>query len=430
MYNKGLVPVLKILVYKKVFQEDIKMRRKVFSIIITGVLLSSLALGYSGGSGTAENPYQIVDANDLLALAGTPTDYNKCFILMADVNLQGQVFTKAIIAADTSSDYGFQGTAFTGMFDGNSHKITHFTINGGSNCYLGLFGYIGSGGSIKNLGLENFTVSGSSGSYDVGGLVGFNGGSISDCYSTGSVSGSSDSSAVGGLVGSNGGSINNCYSTGTVSGYEYVGGLVGTNGGSINNCYSTATVSGGSNSQYVGGLVGENRYSSHISGCYSTGSVSGNMYIGGLVGSDDYSGSITDCYSTGAVSGTSGVGGLVGEENSGSIGNCYSTGVVSGTSVIGGLVGYNYLGSVNSSFWDTLTSGRMTSAGGTGKTTAEMKTLSTFTSAGWDFVEIWGIEKNQTYPYLRTEPAGDLNYDKKVNFADFAILASHWLEGT
>jgi len=63
-----------------------------------------------------------------------------------------------------------------------------------------------------------------------------------------------------------------------------------------------------------------------------------------------------------------------------------------------------------------------------GKTTAQMQTKSTFTDAGWDFVEIWGIGENQTYPFLRTEPAGDLNYDKKVDFFDLAILASHWLE--
>jgi hypothetical protein len=68
------------------------------------------------------------------------------------------------------------------------------------------------------------------------------------------------------------------------------------------------------------------------------------------------------------------------------------------------------------------------SAGGTGKTTAEMKTKSTFTDAGWDFIEIWGIGENQTYPYLRFGPGGDLNYDKKVNLIDVAILASHWLE--
>jgi hypothetical protein len=447
-------------------------KHSVLSLAIIALLVCTAAEAkYSGGAGEPNNPYQIADANDLLALGANTADYDKFFILTADVNLAGQVFMKAIIGS----------TAFAGTFDGNGHKITHFT-NGG------LFGV--NHGSIKNLGLENFTVSGSA---FVGGLVGYNGYSISNCYSTGTVSGGSNSSYVGGLVGWNGdngnisncystgavsgsdsvgglvgyngcsnSNISNCYSTGTVSGSAFVGGLVGYNGYSISNCYSTGTVSGGSNSSYVGGLVGYNGYSnSNISNCYSTGAVSGSsdsQGVGGLVGRNGYNisncystgtvsgasnsynvgglvgdngGSISNCYSTGAVSGTYDVGGLVGY-NDGSISDCCSTGMVTGTSNVGGLVGYNYnsTGIIVSSFWDTQTSGWMTSAGGEGKTTAEMKKMSTFVEADWDFIEIWGIGENQTYPYLRFEPAGDLNHDKKVNFADLAILALHWLEGT
>jgi hypothetical protein len=121
------------------------------------------------------------------------------------------------------------------------------------------------------------------------------------------------------------------------------------------------------------------------------------------------------------------VGGLVGV-NLASIADCYSTGQVVGVEeMAGGLIGENS-GTVIASFWDVETSDCNFSAGGTGKTTAEMKTMSTFIDAGWDFVEIWGIGENQTYPFLRNEPAGDLNHDKKVNLIDLAILASHWLE--
>jgi hypothetical protein len=58
-----------------------------------------------------------------------------------------------------------------------------------------------------------------------------------------------------------------------------------------------------------------------------------------------------------------------------------------------------------------------------------MKKESTFTDAGWDFVEIWNIGENQTYPYLRIYPAGDINHDDKVNFYDLAITSEHWMEG-
>jgi hypothetical protein len=95
------------------------------------------------------------------------------------------------------------------------------------------------------------------------------------------------------------------------------------------------------------------------------------------------------------------------------------------------LAGHNSYGAVTDDcFWDIETSGQTTSAGGTGKTTVEMKTLSTFTCAGWDFVETWGIEDNQTYPFLKlTYPVSDLNYDKVVNLFDFAIFDEDWLEG-
>lgn len=84
--------------------------------------------------------------------------------------MTGQVFTKAIIAADiVAGNYSFEGMAFTETFDGKGHKIAHFAINGRDNNQIGLFSRINSGGSVKSLALENFLVSGSS--YDVGGLV-------------------------------------------------------------------------------------------------------------------------------------------------------------------------------------------------------------------------------------------------------------------
>jgi hypothetical protein len=92
-------------------------------------------------------------------------------------------------------------------------------------------------------------------------------------------------------------------------------------------------------------------------------------------------------------------------------------------------LGYDYFSTVTASFWDIDTSGQATSAGGTGKTTAQMQTQSTFTDYGWDFVEIWNIGENQTYPYLRQYPAGDLNHNGRVDLIDFAIFADHWLEG-
>jgi hypothetical protein len=153
---------------------------------------------------------------------------------------------------------------------------------------------------------------------------------------------------------------------------------------------------------------------------------------GGLFG---YTGSDAIMKNVGVVdfniTGHSFLGGVVGQ-NYGNITNSYATGRVTGSYLVGGLIAYNEGGTITGSYWDTETSGQSTSDGGTGKTTAEMQTLSTFVSAGWDFgTPIWVYYTNG-YPRLAWEPTlpiGDLNHDKVVNFLDFAILADHWLEG-
>lgn len=64
-----------------------------------------------------------------------------------------------------------------------------------------------------------------------------------------------------------------------------------------------------------------------------------------------------------------------------------------------------------------------------GETTERMHKRDNFLNFGWDFVEIWNIGENQTYPYLRRHMAGDLNCDGMVDIVDFSILAGNWLEG-
>lgn len=272
---------------------------------------------------------------------------------------------------------------------------------------------------------------------DVAGLAGYNAGRIVDCHSTGTVYGSNN---VGGLVGCNSSSyeISNCYSTSTVSGSSNVGGLVGYSAGGIYKCYSTGTVIG--YFSHVGGLVGGNLWS-YIISCYSTGAVSGDSHVGGLVGYNYGNSSYTfSCYSTGRVNGYSKVGGLVGYNgSSGDVINCYSTGTVSGHYEVGGLVGRNDSSSVISSFWDKDTSDRTTSEGGTGKTTAEMMTLSMFVSppASWDFInettngtdDYWMmLREHEDYPRLAWQPmiAGDIAGLYGVNSVDYAEIAAHW----
>jgi hypothetical protein len=173
------------------------------------------------------------------------------------------------------------------------------------------------------------------------------------------------------------------------------------------------------------------------------GSVSGSYAVGGLVGYDD-DGFITDCYATGPViGGVVGilVGGLVGYDYSGTLTCCYSTGQVSGDRFnIGGLVGSNDGASIGGCFWDMTTSGLTTSEGGIGKTTAQMKSLSTFISApaSWDFLgetangtkDVWRMcVDGVNYPKLAWEYSGhgDFVCPDGVGLIDYAVLANAWM---
>jgi flagellin-like protein len=286
---------------------------------------------------------------------------------------------------------------FTGSFDGQNHTISNLSINRLNDNYVGLFGLIGEGGEVKNVGVINVNMTGNKG---VGGLVGDNYGTVSNSYSTGNVTG--ESYSVGGLVGYNSnGNISNSYSTGNVTGFDYLGGLVGVNSnGTVSNSYSTGNVSGEEN--YLGGLVGRN-WKGNISNSYSTGNVTGFDYLGGLVG-DNYNGNISNSYSTGNVTGFDYLGGLVGKNYNGNISNSYSTGNVTGFDYLGGLVGENDNGTVSNSYWDKDSTGQSSSAGlpdSNGLTTSEMQGSSASTKMiGFDFTDTWSTVEVD-YPELQ-----------------------------
>ena len=209
-------------------------------------------LAFLSGEGTQENPYLVSTAEEVNLLKVCPYDLDRHFTLMADIDMSGFSYDAALIAPHTNNTtWGFDGTPFTGVFDGNGHTISHLTIQGGG--YLGLFGQLEVGAEIKNLGVVDANITGSG--VCIGGLVGSNVGNITASYSTSTVSGET---SVGGLVGSNyEGIITTSYSTGTVSGNQGVGGLVGLNVDHITHCYSIGVVSGKMN---IGGLVGNKTF--------------------------------------------------------------------------------------------------------------------------------------------------------------------------
>lgn len=307
---------------------------------------------------------------------------------------------------------GKENARFTGSLNGLGHTIDALHINLPPSNYAnlaltsdqaGLFGDIGSAGSVQNVGLTNVSVAGRD---FAGALAGQSAGAVTNSYATGTVQGRS---FVGGLVAhNNGGSVTGSHSSAAVTATGgSVGGLVGYNQGAFSSNYATGAVQGAD--QRIGGLVGFT--DQPISNSYASGSVTGvgaGSYVGGLVGRAE--GDVSNSYATGAVQGLSYVGGLLGTSY-GTVTNTYSTGLVQGTNSVGGLMGLNY-GSVSRSFWNTEASGQAFSAGGSGLTAAEMTQLASYSS--WNTATpntiantgnsgaSWRIYEGQTAPLFTT----------------------------
>mgnify|MGYP000134798505 CR=1 FL=1 len=423
----------------------------------------------------------IQDAADLQWLRDTSSAWSGSWTQTADIDMGD---------CEWDSSIGDSTTSFTGTYDGGGFAISGLTIDTGVLNYAGLFGrtddasiqnlgftgsvtgdrYVGgligylNGGSVSNsyatgsiqatddrgggliggvnLGsvIDSYAsgdVQGANG--DVGGLIGyfnyFSGqGSVSGSYALGSATSAGD--RVGGLVGSNNGaSITNSFARGAAisTGDDQVGGLVGyMNGGAVTNSYATGNSEG---SRWVGGLIGdmnEGLDGGSVSESYALGSATAaGDRVGGLVGSNSGA-SITNSFARGAVTSTGGnqVGGLVGYMVGGSVTNSYATGATQGNGNVGGLLGDSSSVVVTEAFWDIETSGLASSDGGTGKTTLEMKSLSTFSDAGWAITEscssssTWGIctEVNSGYPYLSALSALTPVAEPQGRFVDFTYL--------
>ncbi len=156
-------------------------------------------------------------------------------------------------------------SAYTGTFDGNDFTISGLYYNG-SGKYVGLFGYVGSGGQVKNVNIVDSSLNSSNWMVSVGGVCGYNNeGTITNCSFAGTVTGSVTGTYVGGVCGCNyNGTITNCCNTGSVTGTGNVGGVCGNNDrGTITNCCNTGSVTGTGN---VGGVCGRN--GGTITNCY------------------------------------------------------------------------------------------------------------------------------------------------------------------
>ena len=260
----------------------------------------SLAAAKDPGYTVSEDgkTYNVTSADGLKNVAelvnGGKTDIN--ITLDKNIDLTGKEWTPI------GTDYN---NAYTGTFDGGNHTITGLTVTG-SNEFAGLFGFIGSGGKVKDVTLKEVKIESDNDMSDVGGVVGWSYGTIENCSVSGSVIGRGTISIVGGVVGYQwDGSITGCSSSATVNAGNTAGGVAGsTYSATLTGCYATGDVTvenDGSDNAWAGGVVGNNAYSTVIA-CYAAGNVSGTgsgtIHVGGVTG-ENFDGTLTACYWSG-----------------------------------------------------------------------------------------------------------------------------------
>ena len=347
----------------------------------------SMVLGFAGGSGTIEDPYLIATAYQLDAVRLFP---DKHYRQIADIDLGVAPWNEG----EGWEPIGTINNSFKGSYNGSGHSINNLTSNRPSKNDIGLFGVIESG-NIKNLTIINPVISGR---WRVGSLAGLiryesyieyikviNANINVTVYSAGGLAGSLYESTA-----------YRCYSSGQITrgslnDWNHNGGLIGTFG---------LSQSSASNA-----LIEE---------CFSTVNISSEAHNnnGGLIGTLWYKGTVKNCYARGSVTATNAfAGGLISEISSQSgikeIRNSYSTGQVNAPGVyVNGFLGMNSGGTFSGNFFDIETSGKPASdLAASGRTTAQMKTASTFINAGWDFDEIWTMDPqgdiNDGYPVLK-----------------------------
>ena len=320
------------------------------------------------GDGSSKNPYLITNAEQLDRVRYDLAGYYK---IVNDINLSEYSKWEPI---------GTSTLRFTGSLDGDGHTISNMKINAENTTNLGenigLFGYA-AGGTIKNLTLENYSITGGSGKY-VGGLIGTSDGvNISKVYTKGTIkllSTKETFNHIGGLTGRSilstqiAPNISQCYTEGDIitPNATAVGGITGTLSG-----YSTT-------------------YKHNLSNSYTSVNINAKSYVGGLIGTASSYTNITNSYAVGQVNGSD--------------------------SAIGGLVGSTANPSTcTSSYWCAETTGQLTSALGINTTITNLSRQASY--SGWDFSTIWAIEEETSLAYLQGMKVPDMVYDKMNGYA-------------
>lgn len=281
-----------------------------YMVLNGGYPVLAYTLGTAVWSGGVEEPtldsagYYLIKSADNLAwfaklvngtLSGVPRNTAAKAKVMDNI-LLNIFITDDSELTNTWTPIGSQSYPFTGTFIGNGYNIAGLYVNSYKNS--GFFGYVDEGANISDVVLLDGVIKGTE---NVGGIAGYNKGTISLCCNDGAVKGQK---AVGGIAGYNVGTVQTSYNVGTVEcTYEsgsQIGGIVGYNTrAKVKQCFNNGLVTGTASSNYYGGICGFNS-GDGVYNCYNTGEILGGFYVGGLVGYNS-TGTIKYCFNAGVV---------------------------------------------------------------------------------------------------------------------------------
>ena len=331
-------------------------------------LLGGSFLRVAGGDGSAADPYLVTDVYGLQGIGSDSPGAQASYALTNDIDASGTAdwnggagFDPLPIAFDPEFDFDFDD-----VLDGQGHEISGLFIDRPTDFEVGLISDTTDAAVVQDLALSGVNVRGGA---RTGGLIGANGGTVSQVLVTGAIEGSDaedddfdfDELLVGGLAGVNDAdgtilrSASDAAVTVSTAGDVQAGGLVGRNLGDLTDARAggAVTVENGS-SVDAAGLVGAN------------------------------GGSIMRSLSTGSVTS---------EDPEATLGGLVATGTVSVLDPSDDAGAATFEGTVSGSFWDIEASGVATSAGGTGLATSELQSTQGFLTQdeaqSWDFGTVW-----------------------------------------
>jgi len=309
------------------------------------------------GSGTSYDPYKIQNDEDLNAFVKIVNNGKKdvCAVLLSDITVNSNLLNRFETTNIRDFELWTPINNFTGVFDGNGYSISGLLYRT-TTSECGMF--VNLSGCVKNLTIDDsyFICQYTDIKKNIGGICNVleTNGRLLNCHFNGTIDidqGTSEKHNVGGIVGYNKGLITDCSVSGNIKSCVYadkfgVGGIAGRNLGTISFCHNTATISNSyvttsysDSTKYsiTGGIVGYSE-NGNVTDCYNDGTISGYGFIGGIVGMSKGV-TLERCYNTGTVKeyGSSNAyvhaGGILGNASGGTnlpnvIKNCYNTGNV------------------------------------------------------------------------------------------------------